>query len=191
MFQFPPLPSVPYGFRNGCRGIPRGRSPHSEISGSKPVGGSPELIAACYVFHRRPAPKHPPSALIVLAARPPRLGSRGRRRPGNCDSPARADREGPPGQESLPHVPVPTCHGTRGVLRPPVYGCLMPLDSAPWRTPRDLAQGTIRGSALSRGPRLVEAMGFEPTTPGLQSRCSPAELRPRGRRRLAAPGGLR
>ena len=40
--------------------------PHSEIFGSKPVCGSPELIAAYHVLHRRPAPRHPPYALSSL-----------------------------------------------------------------------------------------------------------------------------
>jgi hypothetical protein len=40
--------------------------PHSEISGSEPVCGSPELIAAYHVLHRRPAPRHPPYALSSL-----------------------------------------------------------------------------------------------------------------------------
>src|SRR6266850_1117809 len=40
--------------------------PHSEIFGSKPVCGSPKLIAAYHVLHRRPAPRHPPYALSSL-----------------------------------------------------------------------------------------------------------------------------
>ena len=40
--------------------------PHSEILGSKPVCGSPKLIAAYHVLHRRPAPRHPPYALSSL-----------------------------------------------------------------------------------------------------------------------------
>jgi hypothetical protein len=40
--------------------------PHSEIPGSKPVCGSPGLIAAYHVLHRRPAPRHPPHALSSL-----------------------------------------------------------------------------------------------------------------------------
>src|SRR6476620_8710586 len=40
--------------------------PHSEIFGSKPVCGSPKLIAAYHVLHRRPAPRHPPCALSSL-----------------------------------------------------------------------------------------------------------------------------
>jgi hypothetical protein len=39
---------------------------HSEIHGSKPVCGSPWLIATCYVLHRLLAPRHPPIALSSL-----------------------------------------------------------------------------------------------------------------------------
>ena len=44
-----------------CEGLP-----HSEIPGSKPVCGSPRLIAACHVLHRFSAPRHPPSTLSSL-----------------------------------------------------------------------------------------------------------------------------
>ena len=40
--------------------------PHSEIFGSKPVCGSPKLIAASHVLHRLLAPRHPPYALSSL-----------------------------------------------------------------------------------------------------------------------------
>ena len=40
--------------------------PHSEIFGSKCVGNSPKLIAACHVLHRLSVPRHPPNALVVL-----------------------------------------------------------------------------------------------------------------------------
>ena len=60
-----------------------GGFPHSEIPGSKPVRGSPGLIAAYHVLHRLSAPRHPPETplrhLIALIAnarrsslRPPR-----------------------------------------------------------------------------------------------------------------------
>ena len=42
--------------------------PHSEISGSKPVCGSPKLIAAYHVFHRLLVPRHPPCALFCLTS---------------------------------------------------------------------------------------------------------------------------
>ncbi len=40
--------------------------PHSEISGSKPVSDSPELIAAFHVLLRLWLPRHPPYALCSL-----------------------------------------------------------------------------------------------------------------------------
>jgi hypothetical protein len=51
-----------------------GFSPHrfsdSEISGSKPVSGSPELIAAAHVLHRLSTPRHPPRALSSFSFNP-------------------------------------------------------------------------------------------------------------------------
>ena len=41
------------------------RFPHSEISGSKPICGSPKLFAAYHVFHRLLVPRHPPCALFA------------------------------------------------------------------------------------------------------------------------------
>ncbi len=43
-----------------------GGFPHSEMSGSKPVRGSPNLIAAYHVLHRLSAPRHPPDTLKAL-----------------------------------------------------------------------------------------------------------------------------
>ena len=40
--------------------------PHSDISGSKYVGNSPELFAAYHVLHRLSVLRHPPNALVVL-----------------------------------------------------------------------------------------------------------------------------
>ncbi len=92
MFQFPGFASRPYGFRPGSR--KSGGFPHSDIPGSKPLGGSPGLIAAYHVLHRLHAPRHPPDALLMLhrlnpypevtAARPqsrttPKPGHRNRR----------------------------------------------------------------------------------------------------------------
>jgi len=44
----------------------KGGFPHSEISGSKVVRTSSELIAAYHVFHSLCAPRHPLNALITL-----------------------------------------------------------------------------------------------------------------------------
>ena len=45
---------------------PSGGLPHSEIRGSKPILGSPRLIAEYHVLHRLLLPRHPPNALIAL-----------------------------------------------------------------------------------------------------------------------------
>ena len=84
MFQFPGFAFNPYGFRieyllltirsptpQPCDHAVRiqiveGGFPHSEIHGSKPVRGSPWLIAAYHVLHRLSAPRHPPDALLSL-----------------------------------------------------------------------------------------------------------------------------
>jgi hypothetical protein len=49
--------------------VDRNGFPHSEISGSRVVCTSPELIAACHVLHRLPTPRHPPYALSNLIQR--------------------------------------------------------------------------------------------------------------------------
>ena len=66
MFQFPRLPSIPYGFRHGYHPITGGGLPHSEIHGSVPACGSPWHFGACPVLHRLLAPRHPPCALCSL-----------------------------------------------------------------------------------------------------------------------------
>ena len=38
--------------------------PHSEICGSMNICFSPQLFAACHVFHRLLVPRHPPCALL-------------------------------------------------------------------------------------------------------------------------------
>ena len=43
-----------------------GGLPHSEIDGSKPILGSPSLIAEYHVLHRLLLPRHPPNALLAL-----------------------------------------------------------------------------------------------------------------------------
>ena len=43
-----------------------GGFPHSEIRGSMPICGSPQLIAACHVLHRLSVPRHSPCALYSL-----------------------------------------------------------------------------------------------------------------------------
>ena len=49
-------------------------SPHSEIRGSKPILGSPRLIAEYHVLHRLLLPRHPPNALFALDLIQKKLG---------------------------------------------------------------------------------------------------------------------
>ena len=55
-----------YEFSTSSHGITRTGLPHSEISGSKPVCGSPKHIAAYHVLHRLLTPSHPPQTLRSL-----------------------------------------------------------------------------------------------------------------------------
>ena len=48
--------------------------PHSEIRGSKPILGSPRLIAEYHVLHRLLLPRHPPNALFALDLIQKKLG---------------------------------------------------------------------------------------------------------------------
>src|SRR5262249_36999540 len=65
-FTSPGLPLPAYEFGRGSPEMTPEGLPHSEIPGSKPVCGSPGLIAACHVLHRFSAPRHPPSTLSSL-----------------------------------------------------------------------------------------------------------------------------
>ena len=53
--------------------LPSAGFPHSDISGSLPICGSPKLFAAYHVFHRLSVPRHPPCALLCLTFVQPRL----------------------------------------------------------------------------------------------------------------------
>src|SRR4029079_14024744 len=55
-----------YGFRPGYAWMNMRGFPHSDIPGSKPVCGSPELFAAYHVLHRHLSPRHSPYALSSL-----------------------------------------------------------------------------------------------------------------------------
>src|SRR5687768_7436924 len=51
---------------SGGQGMTLAGFPHSEICGSQPICGSPQLIAAYHVLHRLLTPRHPPYALSSL-----------------------------------------------------------------------------------------------------------------------------
>ena len=66
MFQFTSFASYSYVFRTGYSGINQSGLPHWEISGSKPVCGSPKHIAAYHVLHRLSLPSHSSFTLSSL-----------------------------------------------------------------------------------------------------------------------------
>ena len=65
-FSSPGAPHAHYGFMCGyVRSALRG-FPHSDTCGSMGICPSPQLFAACRVFHRPAVPRHPPCALPCL-----------------------------------------------------------------------------------------------------------------------------
>ena len=68
MFQFRRFPSYAYLIQRRMTEYCSAGFPHSEISGSKPMCGSPKLIAACHVLLRLLMPRHSPCALISLTS---------------------------------------------------------------------------------------------------------------------------
>ena len=65
-FSSPRFLLVSYVFTYGYMSIKTCEFPHSEISGSRDMCSSPELIAACHVLLRLQVPRHPPNALLRL-----------------------------------------------------------------------------------------------------------------------------
>ena len=68
MFQFRRFPSYAYLIQRRMTEYCSAGFPHSDISGSMPMCGSPKLIAACHVLHRFLMPRHSPCALISLTS---------------------------------------------------------------------------------------------------------------------------
>lgn len=139
----------------------------SEIPGSTPGCGSPRLIAACHVLCRLLAPRHPPCTLSSLTA---------------------MDRV--PAQKAAGAHRVATHRAAIWLVLVVVF---LPLPSQLF---------TCQGASAGRRHRraipglisrtiVVEVNGFEPSTSGLQSRRSPAELHPRSERGRTLYGGLR
>src|SRR5216684_1260525 len=69
MVHFPGFARSRLWIKRAVPRVYRGGFPHSEIPGSKPVCGSPRLIAACHVLHRLRLPRHPPCALSSLTTK--------------------------------------------------------------------------------------------------------------------------
>ena len=167
--------------------------PHSEIFGSKPIPGSPKLIAGYHVLHRLLLPRHPPNALLALDPIQRRTGLSRRpfvQRPRLSSTPHGA---APVGSHTFP-APRP---GKARELSVSVLDLEQNRlrDSAIRRPQVTPTLGRTSGSDVSlssrchlssgsdgrtRTPRalqcdpVVEPVGIEPTTPCLQSRCSPS-----------------
>ena len=75
MVHFPPFACSCLCIQQGIPWDCHGGFPHSDISGSQPVCGSPKLFAACHVLHRLFLPRHPPCALSSLFIEFPPGGS--------------------------------------------------------------------------------------------------------------------
>src|SRR5437868_1929581 len=98
--------------------------PHSEISGSTPVCGSPKLIAANHVLHRLLTPRHSPCALSSLTTnfmrnpeRVPHLHP--------LASMSKAHLRSGPGESDLPKKDqLPEPDSTTGVPSEPRFGRL-------------------------------------------------------------------
>src|SRR5256714_9245842 len=126
--------------------------PHSDIPGSKPVCGSPRLIAAYHVLHRLLVPRHPPCALSNLTG----LSF------GAC----------------LHYLPVLTYSIVKDQAQPRL-SCRGPSRGVVgknwWESVRVPAGAEARGTVteLTLFVWLVEIAGIEPATSGLQSRRSP------------------
>jgi hypothetical protein len=201
MFQFPGFASNAYVF--SARYPSRGGLPHSDIHGSTPARGSPWLFAACHVLHRLLVPRHPPNALLMLESiRIARRvtpttnptpctgtipGQHGRERsrmdhaqhtsplnpprPRDPEAPARAEtpsirsdlRPRAPRDAPKPDSPFPK--------NAPSQGARQTRRSRPIHPPHSAATPT---RPRHRPSPVVETIGFEPTTPCLQSRCSPS-----------------
>ena len=157
----------------------RGGLPHSEIVGSKPVCGSPTLIAAYHVLHRLLAPRHSPYALSSLTMNP----KRPRAHPPSRAATHRFKNTHCVWSEKLPFagysvVKEPaSARLRRASARQALALALGPAESRQTlSSPAVAAAGRLRAEArgANRERRMVENTGLEPVTSWLQTRRSPS-----------------
>ena len=155
--------------------------PHSEIHGSKGIRTSPTLIAAYHVLHRLCMPRHPPNALKTLDH-------------SHCQYPSNIAVQRYQQKDQLLEIQSvmavkhinhnagleqATCDISQRLIR------LHLLFTISYRTRRLKSPQTCFFPLLTANIRLntkntsiqgimVEPDGIEPTTPCLQSRCSPS-----------------
>ena len=178
MFQFAGFAPYGYGFTARCRRS--GGFPHSEILGLTLARNSPRLIAACYVLHRLSVPRHPPDALAYLipCARcqmrawpvPPPPRRAGRTRTATlANATSTRDRLVRKDARIWSATPTPR-HEPERPSYEPLHDSMSHMNKRMWML-ATLASG--RSLRAAPAAPLVEVIGFEPTTPCLQSRCSP------------------
>lgn len=171
MFQFPGFASTPYEFR--CRSPCGGVSPF----GHPRINDRSHLPAA---FRSVPRPSSP------LGAK----ASTERSYRAQHTTQARTQDQAPHTSISGSHL----CPATQTLTsnQPIRFTCQTACHRPnPRSRDRSGQQPSRWGSAPSRATNFLETVGFEPTPPCLQSRCSPTELRPRKQKQdlpaLAAP----
>jgi hypothetical protein len=146
--------------------------PHSDISGSTPACDSPKLFAANHVLHRLLTPRHSPCALSSLVTNlkidwhHATFSVAIRRLQGRVIS------------ESLVDLPLTLDCFVRNRSCNRFERCTQ--DTLSRRCLLFGFQRARKGGNSTEIPylrqdySLVERKGFEPSTPGLQSRCSPS-----------------
>ena len=149
--------------------------PHSGIPGSTPACGSPRLIAANHALLRFLAPRHPPCALSSLTIKPLPTNGLQVEGQGSVQEPwfgsTISRRELPPRR-----FKNRACDLRSSVtIASTSHYSIFKVREVPRRGLGIIAISQLASSyltvAVALGP-LVEEMGLEPTTLGLQSRCS-------------------
>jgi hypothetical protein len=159
--------------------------PHSDIRGSTIARISPRLFAACHVLHRLLAPRHPPNALISLENYPNTARAQDQTAQG-VPSPARLDRMLDRRRHYFALVNLHTHRTNHRPTAPPspglpaggqlvrqiLFTISKNMPSQAQRPRQESHAREVRNFANSKARHAMEASGFEPLTPCLQSRCS-------------------
>jgi hypothetical protein len=149
-FSSPRSPLPPMDSVAGIHPLWQMGCPIQKSPGQCLFSGSPKLIAACHVFHRHPAPRHPPFSLNSLAIKMPLyyLFFFKSRRVCRCHSLYSVFKE----QQGI----LPRAQGSKPKAESP---------SQPY--------GTSNSELSALNPSMVEVNGIEPMTSCVQSRRSP------------------
>jgi hypothetical protein len=146
--------------------------PHSEISGSMRACRSPKHIAACHVLHRLSVPRHPPSTLSNLTIkcldlmRSADAMSSDTARASSSTTRIQLSRNAD--REDRRWAP----RSSRSVGAHRGYSRSRLLRRGRW-LPEEEGNDCTSTFLPRSWDSLVELIGIEPTTPCLQSRCSP------------------